>query len=206
MSDEKRYTQADLRLAYVAAATRWGAGSLDAERQARKVYPDPEPERPTVEHEGWHYRLSDNGKHIENTSHRDNPPRWVPVYPVGRILALASLLPRVPVTVTEEMVEKAAESAYNARNYGETWASAQVDVKRLWRGDMRAALLAVASDLAQPVHACQHRATRWEVRDRHGFSVPQFPDRKSAENLASIYDHDWPEKAPHRVVNLAEVE
>jgi hypothetical protein len=193
MSDEKRYTLADLRLAYADGAAKWGAYRDHAEEEAARAFPDPEPP------ERWVHlssdilaALCDNGVVTGRSHDAPDDECEVIVQTIDDVRALASLLPRVPVTVTEEMVEKAMRAYWDRGHHGVTEA-------------IRAALSAVASDLAQPVHACQHTAQWWGVIDNKGSRV-LFVDEAEARKSAARWNRNVPDDAPHRVIPLAEVD
>jgi hypothetical protein len=192
MSDttERTYTLAEVRAAVVGALVNEGYSETEAMGRAKYAYPDPEPPEPERRwvtncdgHEDsrdpsgkWWWRAPGSPVHVYPSKYTDEFVR-----------ALASLLPRVPVTVTEEMVEKAMRAYWDRGHHGVTEA-------------IRAALSAVASDLAQPVHACQHTAQWWAVVRRDGRSV--WGVYRSEGEAATACDNI----VHHRVVALAEVD
>lgn len=189
---EKTYTLAEVRAAFKRGAD-YGASSFgipDVEKVARDCYPDPEPERRWV-------------KMINSYEHTRNPDgtwraRYIdgPEFDAGltdeRVAAIASLLPRVPVEVTQEMVMKAKRGYLN-------------DLGDL-DNSLHAALSAVAADLAQPVATCQHKAQWWATVSDSGEHGIFHRNKAEAEDRRSSYDQHYPDCAPHRVVALAEVE
>lgn len=213
MSDttERTFTLAEVRekerLAYRDAKLEDGFSLASAARLAGHRFPDPEPPEPerrwvTLEPEKYGRRIdvareADGTwlwKWIENGMTR-GPEPGVHYLTDEVVLALASLLPRVPVTVTEEMVEKAIK----------TFEQHGVGVFIPVRWIIRAALSAVASDLAQPVHACQHKAKWWGVvsdRQEAGFHLVTRDFAQAVEHCGLLNQkaQSW------RVIPLAEVE
>jgi hypothetical protein len=194
MSDttERTYTAADMRAAYMAGqACDHTTGAARAE--ALRRWPDPEPPEPERRWvrvgSGQEYSVED-GCLLRRSS---TPPHDKDViWTLDDISALASLLPRVPVTVTEEMVEKAMRAYWDRGHHGVTEA-------------IRAALSAVASDLAQPVHACQHTAQWWGVvsdRQEAGFHLVTRDFAQAVEHCGLLNQkaQSW------RVIPLAEVD
>jgi hypothetical protein len=145
-NDDKQLTNADLRDAFwQGCAYREANGPhVTAVAEALRRWPDP---RPTVKYEGVPYRLSDDGGAIEVLMDDGGPPSWwARVYPVDKFRALASLLPREPVTVTHAMKET-ARTAFARVAYDDRCMSGQ----ELWSNHLHAvdaALEAVAADLA----------------------------------------------------------
>jgi hypothetical protein len=198
MSDttERTYTLAEVRVmqreAYRRACLNESMSYDRADELARTAYPDPEPPEPERR---WVMTWDD-----KEIARDPDGTWWCRRYGKVKLQegatdehmrALASLLPRVPVTVTEEMEAKAFR-AYMTSEDG------------VWAG-IRAALLAVASDLAQPVHACQHKTKWWGVIDNKGSRV-LFVDEAEARKSAARWNRNVPDDAPHRVIPLAEVD
>jgi hypothetical protein len=145
MGDDKQtLTNADLRAAYVVGAQCGRHPDMaSAEAEALRRWPDP---RPTVEHNNALYRLTPDGDRIEGTDLLKDPERWIAIHHVDKFRALASLLPREPVTVTHAMKET-ARTAFARVAYDDRCMSGQ----ELWSNHLHAvdaALEAVAADLA----------------------------------------------------------
>ena len=194
MPDEKRFTLAEVREKAADALVAAGRTRGAAEAWARHNIPDPEPPEPER-------RWVQTARDWETC--RGAEGMWwtrrvggTVVTPAGLtdtyVTTLASLLPRAPVTVTEEMVEKATSAYLSGRG-------------SLVQTGIRAALLAVASDLAQPVHACQHKAEWWGVVDCTGKCLA-VRDSAEAKETRKHWDEVYYKAAPHRVVGLAEVD
>lgn len=194
MSDEKTYTLAEVRVlqreAYRRACLNESMSYDRAEELARTAYPDPEPpepERRWVEtaHQTYCARDPDGSWWT-----RSEDGKVFRAWQYGDVLvaALASLLPRVPVEVTEAMLEKAKLEywAYKATEKG-------------WHDHfLRAAVEAVAVDLAQPVTICQHKAQWWGVIAPNTIGAC-LGDEGKARALANGIPHSL-------VLALAEVE
>jgi hypothetical protein len=180
--DKQTLTNADLRAAFM---TGWWheKGAItrgEAEAEAMRRWPDPL--KWVKVGSGQEYAVHDGAL----VRRAETPPHNTDViWTLADVRALASLLPREPVTITDAMVEKALDGFVSRASY---------------KNGMRAALEAVAADLAAPAPTAQPPKPQWwavvhedEIRD---FAT-------AVEQCGLLNRNLTP--CPWRVVALAEV-
>jgi hypothetical protein len=132
--DKQQLTNADQRDAFWQGCAYREANGPHATpvAEAMRRWPDP---RPTVMVQGHRVRLTEDGAGFEHFPWGD--AHCIPTkVTIADVRALASLLPREPVTITEEMVFRARRRYEDAANTPTSLAG------------IRAAVAAVAADLA----------------------------------------------------------
>ena len=184
--NKKRYTLADLRLAYADGAAKWGAYRDHAEEEAARAFPDPEPPEPERR---WarvsdydEYARTDDGRWMHRPANRAMGGECESALVTDRyVRALASLLPREPVTVDlDNLTDRfMGEARFKATQGGEGLAMA-------WR-TARAALEAVAADLAQP--AAQPPKPQWwgVVRTDGSDAWSMYRSAEKAKNVMQAF-------------------
>lgn len=159
------------------------------EEESQLLYPEPAPEPKTVtfNDQQWRYNKERGDLDFRNDANGVWMFGWITA---ADVRAFASLLPRRELT--DEIVRRATDAFWH-----------HLAVK--YPGSMRAALLSVWDDIAGPAAPAAPAPQWWGVVDFDRSKTFRVEGKEDATEVANALNCYYPDRAPHRVVALAEV-